>query len=325
VPPHSQELNQKSQHHIYSPSLSYPVENTSAKQSYQPSHPSKSSHIGQNFYGNRFSPYGGLLTPKRPNSNVPGLNHEQLTAASFALQNSFNPFNPEAFYHSMQSQYLSPGRSIPNNFTATGFNNSMAAKIAIQNTLSQYPIFKNAFNLGIPSFLSSPVSANVSSTSSGYSSTSDETSAQNTSNESIRTESAEDVNSAETTSNASKLSTAHIMNWIKNEPSSENCSSEATTKTVYTALKWARSQKNLNSLVANDQALLVNESLAELFVLQMAENKLSVNDGMFQQESEDERKKMVQNFQGLLQKFSSIKVDLMEFYLLKSIVLFKSG
>jgi hypothetical protein len=203
----------------------------------------------------------------------------------------------------------------------------MAAKIAIQNTLSQYPIFKSAFNLGMPSFLSSPVSANVSSTSSGYSSTSDETSAQNTSNESIRTESTEET----TTRNASKLSTAHIMNWIKNEQSSaDTCSGEATSKTVYAALKWARSQKNLSALVASDQALLVNESLAELFVLQMAENKLSVNESMFAQESEDDgdeakKKRLVQGFQGILQKFAAFKVDLMEFYLLKSIFLFRSG
>lgn len=229
------------------------------------------------------------------------------------------------------------------------FTNPMAAKIALQNSLNQYPLassllaansaFKNAFansRTTVPSFLNSPVSANISSASSGYS-TSDETysvehtketNTQNTSNESIKTESSstEDSDKPERSQLKSNLSLAHIMNWIKSTPSTENLN-EVTSKVLYSALKWTKTQKNFVSLPSSDQAILVNESLSELFVLQMAENKVSLSDAVFMNENEEneEKKNMIKNFQAILQKFAHYKVDLMEFYLLKSIVLFKSG
>ena len=184
----------------------------------------------------------------------------------------------------------------------------MAAKIAIQNTLNHYAIplastiFKNAFNsnsggskiINHPSsssfLLNSPVSANnVSSASSGYSSTSDETSYSN--GEGIGAAGKESSafvvqnNDENATDNGklmektggvekvnSSLSLAHIMNWIKNEPTAENFS-EVTSRILYAALKWTKSQKNFRSLPGSDQTLLVNESLCELFILQMAESK----------------------------------------------------
>ena len=46
---------------------------------------------------------------------------------------------------------------------------------------------------------------------------------------------------------------------------------------------------------------------------------------LVENEENQEKRKLIQNFQNILQKFTHFKVDLMEFYLLKSIVLFKSG
>ena len=115
------------------------------------------------------------------------------------------------------------------------------------------------------------------------------------------------------------------MNWIKSAPSTENFN-EVTSKVLYAALKWAKTQRNFVNLPQSYQVQLINESLSELFILQMAENKLCLNDAVFLNETEDneEKKKLISNFQNILQKFSHFKVDLMEFYLLKSIVLFKS-
>ena len=81
------------------------------------------------------------------------------------------------------------------------------------------------------------------------------------------------------------------------------------------------------NLPINDQILLVNDCLGELFVIQMAENKSSLNEIFFlaDHDENEEKRKFVQSFQQIIQKFSLFKVDIMEFYLLKSIVLFKSG
>lgn len=325
-----------------------------------------------NFYANRFTPYGGLLTPKSSASSKasnngtslpelsPPLNHEQLAAASLALHGQFNPFNAEAFYQSIQNSYLSPALTPNRNMIPSNFNNQMAAKMALQTTLNQYPLassllaannaFKTAFSQNqrssIPSmasFLNSPVSSNqqnVSSASSGYS-TSDETypgsndtnkdSSVNVTNESLKSVDNSDGN--EVTKCDVKvepkqpLSLAHIMNWIKSTPSAVEFN-EVTSKVMYAALKWTKTQKNFCNLPHADQVQLINESLSELFVLQMAESKMGLNEfSVFLNESNEdnaEQKKLIQNFQSVLQKFNHYKVDLMEFFLLKSIVLFKA-
>lgn len=236
----------------------------------------------------------------------------------------------------------------------------MAAKMALQTTLNQYPLassllaannaFKTAFSQNqrssIPSmasFLNSPVSSNqqnVSSASSGYS-TSDETypgsndtnkdSSVNVTNESLKSVDNSDGNEATKcdvkVEPKQPLSLAHIMNWIKSTPSAVEFN-EVTSKVMYAALKWTKTQKNFCNLPHADQVQLINESLSELFVLQMAESKMGLNEfSVFLNESNEdnaEQKKLIQNFQSVLQKFNHYKVDLMEFFLLKSIVLFKA-
>ncbi len=189
---------------------------------------------------------------------------------------------------------------------------------SIQQTLNQYPLansllnnsaFKNVAaslsNLGVNSFLnsSSCSAVNVSSASSGYSSNSDETfqhstnssSSENNGKEALQNSNlindCDNIKQEKTTkveqqqlnfANSNKLnssaSLAHIMNWIKSAPSTENFN-EITSRILYSALKWTKTQRNFINLPLNDQFLLINESLSELFILQMAENKLSLNDG----------------------------------------------
>ena len=284
-------------------------------------HAKLSQHSPASYYGNRFAPYGGLSSGKQQHchsvkvqaSNFVEQPCEQLNAAAAAnlvMQNSFNPFNSEIFFNSIQNSYLSPNNAglqqqqfynrQKANFMANNFNLPMASKMAssIQNTLNQYPLAcsllnNSAFKNVAASF--SSASANISSASSGYS-TSDETSSvgenhkevlqnSNLVNESIKTEyeTKEDQKPINMVAeNNSKLnstaSLAHIMNWIKTTPSTENFN-EITSRILYAALKWTKTQKNFINLPVSDQILLITESLSELFVLQMAENKLSLNDG----------------------------------------------
>ena len=113
------------------------------------------------------------------------------------------------------------------------------------------------------------------------------------------------------------------MNWVKSEPSADNVN-QVGTKVLNAALKWTKTQKNFSSLPNEDQSLLIGQSINELFILQMAENNFSLNEAVFFDEDNQEKKQLVQEFQKTLNKFAEFKVDLMEFYLLKSIILFKS-
>jgi hypothetical protein len=135
----------------------------------------------------------------------------------------------------------------------------------------------------------------------------------------------------------SAASLAHIMNWIRNTPSVENLL-DVSSKHFYATLRWAKSQKNFISLPLSDQNALINENIAELFVLQMAEsrafsngcgemntNSLFVAENEQQQQHNEERRQFIVTLQSVLQKFHLDRVDPMEFYLLKSISLFRSG
>ncbi len=70
------------------------------------------------------------------------------------------------------------------------------------------------------------------------------------------------------------------MNWIKSEPNAENFN-ELTSRILYSALKWTRTQRNFVNLPLNDQVLLLNDCLNELFILQVAENKSALTEGCF--------------------------------------------
>ena len=118
------------------------------------------------------------------------------------------------------------------------------------------------------------------------------------------------------------MSLAHIMDWVKATRSSEQCG-EITSKVLGAALKWAKSQKSFADLPRADQAQLVRASLGELFVLQAAEGKVSVGELAAVLGADGEAGEA--GLQALLHKFASYKVDLMEFFLLKSIALFRAA
>lgn len=123
----------------------------------------------------------------------------------------------------------------------------------------------------------------------------------------------------------SSASLAHIMNWVKSTPTTENLI-ESTSKILLSALRWAKTLRSFITLPSQDQMQLLSENLNELFILQMAETKSFFNelDCLVESEKNEEKKQLLQGFFNLMQKFSSDKVDPMEFYLLKSISLFKS-
>jgi len=78
----------------------------------------------------------------------------------------------------------------------------------------------------------------------------------------------------------SSASLAHIMNWIKNEPSTEHLV-DLTSRILFSAIKWTKSQRNFLNLPLADQVLLINENISELYILQMAENKSAYNESEF--------------------------------------------
>ena len=67
------------------------------------------------------------------------------------------------------------------------------------------------------------------------------------------------------------------MNWIKSEPNLNV--NELTSRILYSALKWTKTQKNFMDLPLNDQIILLNDCVNELFILQTAENKSSLTEG----------------------------------------------
>ena len=206
-------------------------------------------------------------------------------------------------------------------------NSKMALNSAFKNVNSTFGSF-NFKNTSINSVNYSL--ANSSSASSGYSTSDDNNDSIKTEHDSKESEMSSEKNfetlagNCKLNSSSNNASLAHIMNWIKSEPSSENFN-ELTNRILYSALKWTKTQRNFVNLPLNDQVLLLNDALSELFILQMAENKSTLSEVVFLTENEEneEKRKLVQNYQHILQKFSSFKIDLMEFYLLKSIVLFK--
>jgi hypothetical protein len=78
----------------------------------------------------------------------------------------------------------------------------------------------------------------------------------------------------------SSASLAHIMNWIKNEPSTEHLV-DLTSRILLSAIKWTKTQRNFLNLPLADQVLLINENISELYILQMAENKSAYNESEF--------------------------------------------
>lgn len=206
-------------------------------------------------------------------------------------------------------------------FQSNFANNLLAASIKNQLALKQiYQDHVPAVNTSIP-FL------NASDNTSGYNTCDDAR------NESISvdddaksdSEPREEDLAAEKSKVHSSASLAHIMNWVKSEPTTEHLI-DSTSKILLSALRWAKTLRSFVTLPAHDQTQLLAENLNELFILQMAETKSFMNelDCLAQSEHNEHTKQLMRGFIGLMQKFALDKVDPMEYYLLKSISLFKS-
>lgn len=258
------------------------------------------------------------------------------------------PFNSEYLMNSLAnsaSNYMSSSPAAAAAAAAVTYNNGVKFdnfNFPILNQMNQQlnncnsklnnSAFKNVNSFESFNSAKNRSIINSSSASSGYSTSDDNNDSIKTENDSKESVDLTNDNKFETitSNNSNKLnssaSLAHIMNWIKSEPSAENFN-ELTTRILFAALKWTKTQRNFLNLPINDQILLINDCLGELFVIQMAENKSSLNEIFFlaDHDENEEKRKFVQSFQQIIQKFSLFKVDIMEFYLLKSIVLFKSG
>lgn len=162
---------------------------------------------------------------------------------------------------------------------------------------------------------------NASDNTSGYN-TCDEVRNESVDSES---ESKEEEETAEKYKLHSSASLAHIMNWVKSAPTTETLI-ESTSRILLSTLRWAKTLRSFLSLSTQDQLQLLNANLNELFILQMAETRSFINelDSLVENEKNEQRKSALMEFCNLMQKFSLDKVDPMEFYLLKSISLFKS-
>jgi hypothetical protein len=148
--------------------------------------------------------------------------------------------------------------------------------------------FKNiSLNLS-ENFYDSSSSRNVSS---GYCSL-DENNSSNVKsfNTSVNFNHSNNNNTQKINSNASL---AHIMNWIKNEPSTEHLV-DLTSRILLSSIKWTKTQRNFLNLPLSDQVLLINENISELFILQMAENKSAFNES-----------NLTQNFLNIKNNFKS--------------------
>lgn len=228
-----------------------------------------------------------------------------------------------SFYSPRYSPYSAPVKSIRADAQPAFESYSsaaMAAAVAFQSNLLAASI-KNQLAL------KQMYHADHVNTSVPFLNASDNTSGYNTCDE-VRNESAEEEEE-ETTDKQHKIhsgaSLAHIMNWVKSAPTAENLI-ESTTKILLSTLRWAKTLRSFVSLSTQDQLHLLSENLNELFILQMAETKSFMNelDSLVENEKNEQRKNLLVDFFSLMQKFSSDKVDPMEFYLLKSISLFKS-
>ena len=235
------------------------------------------SKSANTYHKSRFSPY-----------------HTHQSLKQFRQQNKFTneppppPVNTTANYmvkheaHTFNSPMSFPSANFHANDPAMATMASVAAAAAAQ--ASFFPYQKTTFNpfknisLNLsensPSYFydsSSTSRNNLSALSSGYCSLDE--------NNSLYNPKAVNVNDSKTSFSHlnSNASLAHIMNWIKNAPSTENLV-DLTSRMLFSAIKWTKTQRNFLNLSTADQFLLINENISELYILQMAENKSALNE-----------------------------------------------
>ena len=205
------------------------------------------------YYSNRFSPYGNSYQmAKSARQSKYACPPNQASWALPASDSScfLNEKSPNLNYYNSPIGHLQP---FQNSDFLAGYKNPMAAFSAFKN------ISLNISENAAPAYLSN--------LSSGYCSL-DEKNMSNLSSPSAMADSAKLNSSA---------SLAHIMNWIRSTPSEENLV-EVTSRILYSAIKWTKTQRNFLSLPLADQKGLIYENISELYILQMAETKSASNE-----------------------------------------------
>lgn len=205
------------------------------------------------YYSNRFSPYGNSYQmAKSARQSKYACPPNQTNWALPASDSSFlNEKSPNLNYYNSPIGHLQP---FQNSDFLAGYKNPMAAFSAFKN------ISLNISENAAPAYLSN--------LSSGYCSL-DEKNMSNLSSPS--------ANMADSAKLNSSASLAHIMNWIRSTPSEENLV-EVTSRILYSAIKWTKTQRNFLSLPLADQKCLIYENISELYILQMAETKSASNE-----------------------------------------------
>ncbi len=254
-------------------------------------------------YSPRFSPY-----------NITGLRNNYLTTVAEYKKNSINTHHIQENKNSIQIenskissdsfQWNSYNLGYLNSSGIESFNNSNNQQQTQQDLLSSLLLKQNFYsgnnlivnsstfkNFGSflspknPLFPNNISISNASTSSSGYNTLDEnnslltnESNKQPYSSDSIRF-SSENINVENNLDNNKKNlgSLAHIMSWVKSTPTTEDLI-DLTVRLLFSVIKWAKRNRNLNLLSEADQNILISENLSQLFILQMAESKTTLKE-----------------------------------------------
>ena len=257
-----------------------------------------------NMFSPRFSPYNiaGLrnnsqptITDSKKNSIIQSHDIPENHTSQVQLENSKN--SADFFqWNSFNLGYL-------NSSGIESFNNSNNHQQQVQHDLLSSILFKQNFYSGNNlllnsntfknfgsifspknSLLPSNISAsNTSALSSGYN-TFDENNSQLANDQNKQAYSSDSASSDQNSNTENNIenkknlgSLAHIMNWVKSTPTTENLI-DLTVRLLFSVIKWAKRNRNLNLLSESDQNILISDNLSQLFILQMAESKTTLNE-----------------------------------------------
>ena len=234
-------------------------------------HNSKASSISSSSVASSTSYYKSRFSPYHTSHSLKQFRQQNKFSNNFCgEQLSLNKIEPQlAEQHHQSMSYFNS----PMNFPGAS---SLFPVPPYQQKSSQFNPFKNiSLNLSenSPSYFYDAASrSNVSTLSSGYCSLDENNSMNNATKVA-----AFGMNEMHHKHLNSSASLAHIMNWIKNAPSAENLV-DLTSRILFSAVKWTKTQRNFLNLPVSDQILLLNENISELYILQMAENKSAFNE-----------------------------------------------
>ncbi|ESO92854.1 hypothetical protein LOTGIDRAFT_120392, partial [Lottia gigantea] len=131
----------------------------------------------------------------------------------------------------------------------------------------------------------------------------------------------------------------HLPSSVQEHNSYDNASSENVFETaarlLFMSVKWARNIPSFLQLPFRDQAILLEESWSELFILSASQWSLPLDaatllmaSGVTSENSATEKSvyisSQIRSFQDIINRFNSLRVDATEYACLKALILFKS-